>query len=401
MDPFDFDSPIERRGTSSIKWSRGERDGAWLEYPTDGRSPSEAEMLPMWLADMDFATAPAIVGALRDRVEHGVYGYTHCGAGFYSAVAGWSRRRHGWEPQPEWVFTNTGVMPAINLLIQTFTAPGDQVIVQPPVFHPIPEAAEINGRVPAPNPLRLVDGRYEMDLDGLSALAADSRTRMMILCSPHNPVGRVWTSEELAAVAEICSRHDVVLVSDEIHGDLTLRPGGFVSAGSLANHHDRIVVCAGPSKAFNLPALKLSLTIIPDPALRAAYETTLRNQNELWAANLFGTTALQAAYSEGETWLDALLVYLRGNFAHVAGFLEQRLPQLSLVEPDALYLAWIDCRPLGLDGAELDRRLRAAGLWVEQGATYGTEGEGFIRVTVACPRRTLEEAMRRLQRALG
>jgi len=401
MTQFDFDSPIERRGTSSIKWSLGERDGSWLEYPTVASAPDEAALLPMWLADMDFATAPAIVDALAARVRHGVYGYTHYNRAFGEAIADWSSRRHGWAPQPAWIHTNTGVMPAINLLIQTFTKPGDQVIVQPPVFHPIPEAAEFNGRLAARNPLRLVGGRYEMDMDGLESLASDPRTRMMLLCSPQNPVGRVWIPAELAAVAEICARHNVLLVSDEIHGDLTLPAGEFVSAGALREHHDRIIVCTGPSKAFNLPALKLSLTIIPDPELRAAYETTLRNQNELWAANLFGATALQAAYTEGGPWLEALLDYLRGNFGYVADFLSERLPQLSLIQPDALYLAWIDCRALGLSGSELGSKLRTAGLWVEQGATYGKEGEGFIRMTIACPRKTLVEAMRRLERALG
>lgn len=401
MGHFEFDSPIERRGTSSIKWSRGQEAGTWLDYPADDRKPHEVDLLPMWLADMDFAAAPAIVDALRERVEHGVYGYTHHADGFYGAIADWSRRRHGWEPRREWVLTNTGVMPAVNLLIQTFTSPGDRVIVQPPVFHPIPEAAECNGRVAARSPLRLEDGRYEMDMEGLEELAADARTRMMILCSPHNPVGRVWTLDELATVAGICARYDVLLVSDEIHGDLTLPAADFVSAGALTKHHDRIVVCTGPSKAFNLPALKLSLTIIPDAELRAAYETTLRNQNEMWAVNLFGATALEAAYTEGEPWLEALLAYLGGNFEFVTEFLADRLPELSLVRPNALYLAWIDCRALGLAGTELDSRLREAGLWVEQGATYGVEGEGFIRMTLACPRRTLEEAMHRLERALG
>jgi cystathionine beta-lyase len=224
---------------------------------------------------------------------------------------------------------------------------------------------------------------------------------MMILCSPHNPVGRVWTSSELAAVVGICAANDVILVSDEIHGDLTYPWAGFVSAGSLTEHHDRIIVCTGPSKAFNLPGLRMSLTILPDPQLRAAYLETLRNQNELWGANVLGAVALEAAYREGEPWLAEIVEYLAGNLEYVANFLRDRLPELSLVRPDALYLPWIDCRRLGLTGRELDGRLQAAGLRVENGATYGIQGEGLIRMTIATPRVVVTEAMERLERAVA
>jgi cystathionine beta-lyase len=403
MNTFDFDEPRDRRGTRSIKWSLGEEEGAWVDYPpAAGAPPREANPLPMWLADMDFATAPAVTTALRERVEHGIFGYTGLDDAFYDSIIRWAQRRHGWTIDRDWVVTNSGVMPAINLLIQTFTAPGDGIIVQPPVFHPISQAVEYNGRRLVNNPLRYEAGRYEMDFGELEALAGDPGTRALILCSPHNPVGRVWTVDELRMVADICTNNDLLLISDEIHGDLTYGWADFVSTGSLGpRYYGRLTVCTGASKAFNLPGLKTAITVIPDQGRRDDFTTTLRNQNELFGANLFGTTALTAAYRAGEGWLESLMSYLSGNLEFVTNFLATRLPQLELVRPEALYLLWIDCRALGLSGPELDDRLRAAGVWVEQGATYGAEGEGFIRMTIACPRLLLEEAMDRIERALG
>ncbi len=399
---YNFDEPTERRGTRSIKWSLGEEYGAWVDYPRPaGQAPHEADVLPMWLADMDFPTAPPVRAALQALVDHGVFGYTGLDGEFFDAITEWAQRRHGWAMERDWVVTNTGVMPAINLLIQTFTSPGDGVIVQSPVFHPISHAVEFNDRELLSNALVFDGTRYNMDMADLAAKAAAPGTKMMILCSPHNPVGRVWDSGELGAVADICAANDVLLVSDEIHGDLTYDWSNFVSAGSLAEHHDRLVVCTGPSKAFNLPGLKMSLTIIPDAELRDAYGLTLRNQNEIFGANLFATTALVAAYRHSEPWLEAVVDYLAANLEYVQDFLQERLPMIRLVRPDALYLLWIDCRALGLTSAELDERLRAAGVRVEQGATYGREGEGFIRVTIACSRQLLNAAMERIERALG
>lgn len=353
-------------------------------------------MLPMWLADMDFATAPPIIDALRERVDHGVYGYTTYTDEFFDAIAIWAEARHGWRPFRDWIVPSSGVMPSISVLIQTLTDVGDGVIVQPPVFHPIPEAAELNSRRVLRNPLRMESGRYEMDLADLESKATNAR--MMVLCHPHNPVGRVWSPAELRAVAEICSKHEVILVSDEIHGDLTYPWAEFVSAGSIGDEfHEGLVVCTGPSKAFNLPGLKLSLTIIPDEELRSAYLTTLNSQNELWGANLFGAVALEAAYTTGAPWLAQLMEVLAANAAHVAEFLDSRLPELELIRPDALYLLWIDCRRTGLTSAQLDAAMRAAGLWVEQGATYGDEGNGFIRMTIACSRSVLDAGLRRLE----
>jgi cystathionine beta-lyase len=399
---YNFDESHERRGTRSIKWSLGEEYGAWVDYPRPtGQAPHEAEVLPMWLADMDFPAAPPILSALQGLVDHGIFGYTGLDDEFFDTIDEWAQRRHGWTIEREWVATNTGVMPAINLLIQTCTDPGDGVIVQTPVFHPISHSVELNKRELLDNALVYDGTRYNMDLPDLAAKAASPGAKMMILCSPHNPVGRVWDVAELRAVVDVCTANDVLLVSDEIHGDLTYDWSNFVSAGSLTEYHDRLVVCTGASKAFNLPGLKMSLTIIPDAELRAAYQLTLRNQNEIFGVNLFATTAVVAAYRHGEPWLEALIDYLAANVEFVDAFLGERLPQIRLVRPDALYLLWIDCRPLGLTGAELDERLRAAGVRAEQGSTYGNEGEGFIRLTIACSRQLLAEAMERVEKALG
>jgi len=401
MTQYDFDAPVERRSTNSIKWSAGEVDGKWVTMPAAPGPAHESALLPMWLADMDFTAAPEILAALQARVDHGVFGYTYYDESFYAAIEDWMATRRGWRPQREWILTNSGVMPAINLLIQTFTEPGDGVIVQPPVFRPISDAPEANGRLPVVNPLTEVDGRYRIDFAALESQAADPGTTMMILCSPHNPVGRVWTSREVKSVAEICAGNDVVLVSDEIHADLTYSWAAFTSVGSLYSEvYDRFIVCGGPSKAFNLPGLKLSLTFVPNPKLREAYRETLHRQNELWAANTLGATALTAAYESGGPWLDAVLEYLEANVALAERFLAARVPGVTLARPDALYLLWLDCRRLRISPEELNRRLRAAGLWLESGESYGDQGSGFVRMTAACPRGTLQEGLRRLEAAV-
>ena len=261
---YDFATPIERRGTGSIKWSRGERSGRWV--PTTATGPiNEVDLLPMWLSDMDFASAPEVLDALHATVERGVFGYATYSDEFYSAIASWNGRRHGWSPTAESILVNSGVMPAINLAIQTYTEPGDHVIAQPPVFHPITEAPTVNGRRAVLNPLVLVDGQYRMDLDDLAEKAAHPRAKMMILCSPHNPVGRVWSVAELRQVAAICTDNDLLLVADEIHADLTYPWVEFTSSGVLGRPvDDRLIICTGPSKAFNLPAMKLAITVIPE-----------------------------------------------------------------------------------------------------------------------------------------
>ena len=298
--------------------------------------------------------------------------------------------------------TNHGVMPAMNMAIQTFTEPGDQVIVQTPVFHPFTQSIINNGRVVIHNPLSYTAGRYGMDFDDLALKLADPKTKMVLLCSPHNPVGRVWSYEELYRLGQLCQVHDVLIVCDEIHGDLTYSWATFTTFGMVDEaFNGRLILCTGPSKAFNMPGLKTSLTIISNPTLRQSFLMTMRNLNELFSMNIFGTLALQTAYEQGEVWLEQLMVYLEANLQYMQDFVGQYCPQLRVVWPEALYLIWLDCHALGLDPAALQQLFyEGAGVYLEQGITYGQEGTGFVRINIACPRATLEMALNRIYHAL-
>lgn len=398
----DFDRIYQRAGTGSIKWEFSE-DGGELhprELGSDLTAPGE--LLCMGLADMDFPTAPAIIEALTARVKHGIFGYTMPSPAYYDAIVRWLRRRHGWHIEPGWIVTTPGVLQSINFLVQTFTQPGDRIIVQTPAFRPIANAVLNNGREMLDNPLRFENGRYLMDLDDLAVKAAAPRARMLILCSPHNPVGRVWRRETLLRLCQICHDRNLMIVSDEIHADLTYSWASFTTLGTVdpqINH--RLALCYGASKAFNLPGLRTSLTIIPDDRLRGRFLTTLRNVNEHFGVNIPGTLALQTAFERGETWLDQLLAYLEANVIYLEDTLGRTAPQLRPVRPEALYLAWIDCRGLGLPPAAVhDFFLENAGVKVEPGEKFGHGGEGFIRMNIACPRIILATALDRIAAAV-
>ncbi len=397
-----FDEYLERRGTGSMKWSEpllpahARRGGAGSPVSDPGT------MIPMWLADMDFPTAPPVIDALARRVQHGVFGYASAGDDYFRAIIGWHERRHGWDVDRDWIIPTSGSVPAINVALQTLTRPGDGVIVQPPVFHPFAQSIENNARRVVPNALVLDGGRYRMDFDDLARKAADPRVRMLILCSPHNPVGRVWSEEELRTLGRICSDCDVIVVSDEVHCDLAM-PGSRFTTCAVADPviASRLVHCHGPSKTFNLPGLKVSTTIIPDERLRNHFLTGLRNLNELFGVSVLGTVALQAAYDKGEDWLTELLDYLDGNARLVDEYLDANLPQVRRIRADATYFAWLDCRDLGPLAVDLKQRLQdRARVWLEDGATYGAEGAGFLRMNIACPRTLLAAALERISAAL-
>lgn len=399
----DFDAPLLRLGTSSIKWEvPGQIDAAAL--PGGAAWVAQRDLvLPLGLADMDFRTAPVVVEALQARVAHGIFGYTHPAAEYFAAVIGWLERRHGWRAQRDWIVPTTGAVPAINLAIQMLTRPGDGIIVQPPVFHPFAESIVNNGRRVVCNPLVDTGTRYAMDFDDLAAKASAPGVRMLILCSPHNPVGRVWTAHELCELARICCRNDLLVVSDEVHCDLTHGRERFttlaVAAPSLL---PRLIHCHGPSKTFNLPGLKTSTTIIPDATLRARFVDGLRNLNELFGVHALGGVALQAAYDRGEPWLARLVSALESNRAWLDCFLQSRLPALRLRPAEGTYLAWVDARETGRSSAALQERLRQeARIVVEDGARYGQGGEGFLRINFACPRPLLEAALSRAETTLA
>ena len=399
---FNFDQVPLRRHTHSIKWDFHNDDDRLTPRPVDEDVAAGPALLPLGLSDMEFPAPPAVLDVLRAAVEHGVFGYTRPDDGYYQAICNWMAQRHGWQVEPGWILPTTGTMQTVNLAVQTLTAPGDGIIIQPPLFGPIGHAIANNGRRIVKNPLQLQAGHYSMDFADLAAKASEPGCRMLILCHPHNPVGRVWRPEEIRQVGEICRQHDLILVTDEIHGELCyswahFRPVGAIEPGL----NDRLVVCTGPSKAFNLPGLRSSLAIIPSATLRERFLLGLRNLNELFGFNKMGMLALQAAYESGGPWLDALQDYLEANYLFLRDYLARQLPQIRLTPAEGLYLVWLDCRGLGLSDDALGRLLLAeARVVLEPGAHYGPEGSGFVRLNLACPRAMLAEALERIASAL-
>lgn len=388
---FDFDAIIDRTGTSSFKWDL-------VDQIFKGKG-----LLPLWVADMDFASPPEVVAALEQRARHGVYGYTAPMPEYYQAMIDWFARRHGWRIMPDWIVTAPGVVPALNLIIQSFTDPGDGVIVQKPVYYPFMRSIQNNGRAIINNPLKLEGNSYCIDFDDLERKASEPRARMLILCSPHNPVGRLWTKEELERIGEICMARDLLVISDEIHCDLTFKgfshvPFGSISAGFLAGS----VTCTAPSKTFNLAGLQTANLIIADPDLRQRYNRTIECLGLKWP-NLFGIEALIAAYRHGDEWLDQLMEYLGGNLSFLKEFIAAKLPRVKVIEPEATYLVWLDFREYGLDRETLSRILRGrARLALDDGHVFGSpEGDGFERINIACPRTILEDALTRMSKAMG
>jgi cysteine-S-conjugate beta-lyase len=385
---YDFDRVIDRRGTSSLKWDFGER--------LAGRPG----LVPLWVADMDFEAPPEIVQAIRDRAEHRIFGYTLEPDSWFDAAAGWLLRRHGWEVRREWMLPSPGVIPSLVFAILGLTEPGDGVIIQPPVYYPFSLRVSANGRRVVENPLKLSGTRWEMDLEGLEKVV-DDRTRLLILCSPHNPVCRVWDRASLQGLAGFCLRRGIVVVSDEIHNDLVM-PGSsrhvpFASLSSEAAAHSVTLVSA--TKSFNLAGLGGSLTLIPDAGIRARFDA-VQHAIAAGPANAFAAAAAEAAWRHGEPWLEELLAYVQANFRLLAGFLAKNLPQVTMAPQEGTYLAWLDMRALMLSDDQIKARLQGdAGLWLDEGRKFGAGGEGFQRLNVACPRAVLADAEERLVRA--
>jgi cysteine-S-conjugate beta-lyase len=399
---YNFDQEIDRRGTHSTKWGVVKQDGRFVpleDAPQFGDGP---RLLPMWVADMDFQVPQAVIDALTARAQHGIFGYGWPGDAYRQAVIDWMHRRHGWPVQSEWIVPTPGVVPALNMLVRTFVAPGQRVIIQPPVYYPFYTAIANNQAELARNPLLLTDGRYGMDFAGLEALAREPDVVMLILSSPHNPVGRVWTPDELRRLGEICLAHDVLMVADEIHGDLIYPGRRFIPYATLGEAFaQNAIVCTAPSKTFNLAGLATSNIIIPNPELRVRFERTL-NSNGLYGVNTFGMVALEAAYKDGEEWLAQVMDYVAGNFRFLRDYVAEHLPQIDVVEPEGTYLVWLDCRRLGLDKAALERlMLHEARVFLDEGYIFGPEGEGFERINIACPRSILVEALERIKKAVN
>ena len=382
-----FDVLVERRGTSCVKWDSLEK-----RY-------GEKDLLPFWVADMDFPVADPIQEAICERIQHPVYGYTEIASSVYEAIGAWSRRRHGWEIQPDWVSFTTGVVNALNLIVTSYTNPGDKVIVQPPVYAPFFNSVLNNGRQVVHNPLIQTSEGFVMDLEDLER-KIDSRTKMLILCNPHNPVGRVWTKAELEGLTEVCMRHGVLVVSDEIHADFVYTGYKHVPVASLSPEvAQNTITCMAPSKTFNLAGLATSFVVIGNKRLQETFRNTLQN---VGVSNTFvGVTALEAAYRHGEGWLDELLVYLEKNRDFLTDFLNQRMPMIKITKPEGTYLTWLDCRGLGMECQNLqDFFIHKAKVVVNDGQWFGPNGSGFVRFNIGCPRPLLEQGLARIERAV-
>ncbi|MCK6077769.1 MalY/PatB family protein [Paenibacillus silvae] len=380
-----FNTPITRLSTASEKW-----DG--LEHFF-----GVTDALPMWVADMDFAAPPSVIEALQTRVGHGVFGYTLQSDAYQAAVISWMERRHNWKIQSDWMVFTPGIVPALSIAVQQFTSPGDAVVIQTPVYPPFYDVVRGQGRELVTNPLLEKQGQYTMDLEHLEASFQTGKIKMLILCSPHNPVGRVWTREELEELASLCLKYNVLIVSDEIHADLIYERGAHTPLSliseEIANYS---IICTAPSKTFNIPGLCTSNIIIANTDLRERFALGVRTMG-LSSISTFGAAATEAAYDGGEEWLDQCLTYIRGNMEYVQQYITEHIPGINVLLPEATYLLWVDFRGLGMTHAELTRKLlHEAKLAFNDGAVFGAESAGFMRINVACSRATVEEAMRRL-----
>ena len=376
---YDFDKTIDRRATNSYKWD----------------SAPEG-VLPMWVADMDFRTAPAIIDALQKRVAHGIFGYTRVPDAYYDAVTSWFSRRHGWDIDREWIIYTSGVVPAVSAVIKALTVPGDKVIVQTPVYNCFFSSIRNNGCEIVSNPLRRTADTYEMDFAALERCAADPRAKVMLLCNPHNPAGRVWTPDELTRLGNICLRNGVTVVSDEIHCELVYQGFKYTPFASLSDAFlHRSVTCVSPSKAFNIAGLQIANIVAFDNDMRSRIDKAI-NINEVCDVNPFGVAATIAAYNEGEEWLNQLVDYLHGNYEAMAEFCRRELPEYPITRLESTYLVWMDCSSLGMPSDALEHALLDdARLWLNAGTMYGAEGEGYMRWNIACPRSVMLDGLNR------
>ena len=386
---YDFSRPTERRGTDSYKWD----------------SAPEADIIPLWVADMDFETFPGITEALQRRVAHGIFGYTRVPEAYYEAVCNWFGKRHGWHINREDIIYTSGVVPAVSAVIKALTLPGDQVIVQGPVYNCFFSSIRNNGCEMVSNSLiyNKEELRYEIDFDDLERKLAHERARLMLICNPHNPGGRVWTRDELTRVAELCRKYGVRVVSDEIHCELTLYDNEYVPFGSLPDELSHgSITCCSPSKAFNTAGLQIANIVCRDAEVRNRIDRAI-NINEVCDVNPFGVIALQAAYSdEGYEWLTQLRAYISSNYDLLRERFARELPKCKVMRMEGTYLAWIDCSELHISSDEIEEMLMHENkVWVNAGSMYGTEGAAFIRINMACTSELLNEGITRIVNGLG
>ena len=391
---YNFDSKVIRRGTGCYKWDETKEDG----------------VIPMWVADMDFPTAPAIQEALRKRMEHGVFGYTMIQESYYKAIQDWFQRRHGWHIERSWVIPTTGVVPAISCALKAMALPGEKVLVQTPVYNCFFSCIKNTGCEIEENALVREGDTYRIDFNDFERKCADEKTTVFLLCNPHNPAGRVWTYEELDRMREICMRHSVRIISDEIHCELVMPGNTFIPFATVCNGKDKEgcdstatapVILNSPSKAFNIAGLQIANVICPSPTLRRRINRAI-NINEVCDVNPFGPVALEAAYNESEDWLDSLNAYLWENYKCLKDFFAKELPQIEVLKLEGTYLVWIDIRSTNFTSDELtEKLLKENKVMVNSGTMYGhNAGEGYLRINIACPREQMMEGIRRIKAAL-
>ena len=389
MVTYDFDEVIDRRNTDCLKYDFAVQRGR----PKD--------VLPFWVADMDFSIAQEIEDALVKRCQHGIFGYSEATDGYFAALQNWYLKHFNWQVQRPWLIKTPGVVFALAMAVKAFTEPGDGVLVQQPVYYPFTEVIRDNDREVVNAPLALVNGHYEIDFAYLEQKLADPKVKLMFLCSPHNPVGRVWSKEELLKVGDLCLKYNVITVSDEIHSDFVWDDNVHTPFATLGEEYQQnCIVCTAPSKTFNLAGLQVSNIFIPNQKLRRAFRKQIdaAGYSQL---NTLGLVACQAAYTYGEEWLTQVKAYIRSNITFVDDYLKQNLPQIKMLPIEGTYLVWLDCSALGMTADEREQWLwHEAKLWLDGGGIFGKEGEAFERINVACPRATLLQGLEQLKAAV-
>ena len=388
---YNFDEVIDRQNTNAVK----------CEPSVLKEMFKSEDVLPLWVADMDFKCPDVVIKAISERVEHGIFGYSDVDDAYYDVFIDWNKRRNQWDINREWICYTPGIVPAVNYIVQAFCHTGDKVIIQNPVYYPFAQAIVNNGAQVVTNPLKREGNQYVMDYEDFEAKAKDPRVKLFILCSPHNPIGRVWRKEELEKIGEICLANDVLVVSDEIHSDLIMSGYKHVPFASLSEaFSEHSITCMAPSKTFNIAGLQVSNIIIPNTKIRMAYQTILEN-NAIRHPNTFGIVAQKAAYSKGEAWLTEVLKYIEANMDYIEDFVKSRLPEITFTKPEATYLAWLDFSGLGMTPEALENWMQTeVKLALDEGYIFGEGGEGYERINAACPRSILKEALERIEKAV-
>lgn len=387
---YNFDEIIDRRNTDCLKY----------DFAAERGKPED--VLPLWVADMDFRTAPGIIEAAMADASFGIYGYTESKEDYFQAIANWYQTYFDWKVERRWLVKTPGIVFAIGVAIKALTKKGDAVMIQQPVYYPFSETVIDSDRKLVNNALVLRDGHYEIDFEDFEKKIREEEVKLFVLCSPHNPVGRVWTKEELLRIGEICLKYDVKVVSDEIHSDFVYEGRKHYVFTTVDPRFEEIsIVCTAPSKTFNMAGLQVSNIFIPNTQIRRAFRKQMSAVGYS-QINMIGLHACKAAYETGRDWLEELKVYLKGNLDFVRDYLEKNLPQIKLIEPEGTYLIWLDFRALGLPEEKLEHLIvHEAKLWLDSGAIFGKDGEGFERINIACPRAVLEETCKRLHRAVN